>query len=76
MELLRVELDAERVRNQCLEQELLAMKKSRARLQEALKSVAEVLTPDLRQELTQPSAPSGDAKAFDEAVGQFEATLR
>ena len=76
MELLRGELDAERAKNQRLEQELLAMQKSRARFQEALKSVAEVLTPDLRLELTQPSAPSGDTKAFDEAVGQFEATLR
>lgn len=73
-------LEKEQERNRRLEQELLATQQSRARLQEALKHIAEVLTPDLRQELDPPLAPPStegpDCKVFDKAVGRFEASLR
>ena len=65
-------------------QELLAMEKSRARLQGALKRIADVLgSSDLCQELVEPHdpmAPTGGedpgSKAFDRAMDQFRATLR
>lgn len=71
-------LAKEQERNKRLEEELLAMQKSHARLQGALKSIADVLTPDLRQELTQPSTSGegSDPKAFEEALNRFEANLQ
>lgn len=84
MRALEDSLAKEQERNWRLEQELLATQKSRARLQEALKRIADVLAPDLRQELAQPqdlplASPSTEApgsKAFDGAVDRFEASLR